>query len=108
MNRQAEALDRARSGLSHWNWPAIFTGFQAKGVAAADIKSRENVFTFGAWKALGRSVRRGEYGVKVETWVERETRDPDNPNAPPRIIRRFRRTTVFHISQTELIDGASS
>ena len=75
---------------------------EAKGIPAAEIKPRENVFTFGAWRALGRTVRRGEHGVKVETWVEREVTDPDDPEKHYQ-TRHHRRTTVFHISQTELL-----
>jgi hypothetical protein len=51
------------------NYSAIFQGFMAKGIAETDIKPRENVFTFHAWKALGRSVKRGEHGVKVVTFI---------------------------------------
>jgi hypothetical protein len=88
--------------------PAATRSYEsAKGIPAVEIKPRENVFTFDAWKALGRIVRRGEHGVKIETWIEHEKRDPENPDAPSRLIRTFRRTTVFHISQTELIDKAS-
>jgi hypothetical protein len=57
---QNEALDRATSSQALTNYPAIFGGFMAKGIPEADIKPRENVFTFQAWKALGRSVKRGE------------------------------------------------
>src|SRR5258708_37737286 len=66
---QAEALDRATAGQTFTNYPAIYSGFQAKGIPEADIKPRENVFTFNAWKALGRSVKKGEHGVKVVTFI---------------------------------------
>ena len=66
---QAEALDRARTSQALTNYPAIYEGFMAKGIAEADIKLRENVFTFHAWKALGRSVKKGEHGVKVVTFI---------------------------------------
>jgi hypothetical protein len=56
-----EALARAVSGQSFTNFPAIFAGFAAKGIPESEIKPRENVFTFNAWKALGRVVRRGEH-----------------------------------------------
>jgi hypothetical protein len=68
---QAEAIDRARNGQSLSNYPAIFAGFMARGIAEADIKPRENVFTvqylesarsFGqAWRARrqGCHIRRG-------------------------------------------------
>jgi hypothetical protein len=61
---QNEALTRASSRQSLSNWPAIFAGFMAKGIPETDIKPRENVFTYHAWQALGRQVRRGEHGVK--------------------------------------------
>src|SRR6266852_5189956 len=66
---QQEALSRAASGLAMSNYPAIFQGFMEKGIPADEIKPRENVFTYHAWRALGRQVRRGEHGVKVTTWV---------------------------------------
>jgi hypothetical protein len=99
---QSEALERARNGHSVYNWSTIFAGFEAKGIPINEIKPRENVFTFNAWRALGRTVRRGEHGVKVETWVEREVTDPDDPEKHYQ-TRHHRRTTVFHISQTELL-----
>src|SRR6516162_1927535 len=66
---QQEALSRAVGNQSLTNWPAIFQGFIAKGIPEHEIKPRENVFTYHAWRALGRQVRRGEHGVKVTTWV---------------------------------------
>src|SRR5215510_2873358 len=69
---QQEALSRAASGQSLANWPAILAGFMAKGIPEADIRPRENVFTYHARRALGRQVRRGEHGVKVVTFVETE------------------------------------
>ena len=66
---QAEAIDRAQTGQSLMNYPAIYAGFMAKGITEADILPRENVFTFNAWKALGRSVKKGEHGVKVVTFI---------------------------------------
>src|SRR4051812_43121020 len=66
---EAEALSRATSGQSLTNWPAIFSGFTAKGIPENDILPRVNVLTYHAWRAKGRQVRRGEHGVKVTTWV---------------------------------------
>src|SRR6266853_998790 len=102
---QAEALDNARNGQSVMNYAAIFEGFMAKGIAEADIKPRENVFTFHAWKALGRSVKKGEHGVRVVTFITcAGTADVDaaDTDAKPSTYRRPHTTTVFHISQTEL------
>jgi antirestriction protein ArdC len=61
------------------------------------------VFTFNAWKALGRSVKRGQHGVKVVTWIDctATTRDPQTGEEKTEGYRRPHTTTVFHISQTE-------
>ncbi len=108
---QQEALSRAVSGQSCANWGPIFAGFAAKGIPEADIRPRENVFTYHAWRALGRQVRRGEHGVKVVTFVslDREARSPPRvpiptPSRKPR-GRRPWSATVFHISQTDPIQA---
>lgn len=99
---QSEALSRAQSGQSVGNYAAIFEGFAAKGIAEAEIQPRVNILTFMAWKALGRSVCKGEHGVKVHTYVPMKDRaDPDDPEAPRETTSRPRVTTVFHISQTK-------
>src|SRR5207302_7963659 len=72
---QQEALSRAIGGQALTNWPAIIHGFAAKGIPESDIRPRENVFTYHAWRALGRQVRRGEHGVKVITFVATGGRD---------------------------------
>src|SRR5438445_12905068 len=100
-----EALTRAVSGQSFSNFPAIFQGFAAKGIPESEIKPRENVFTFDAWKALGRVVRRGEHGVKVVTFIEARSKETDQDTGERKVIRRPWTTTVFHISQTEPLKG---
>ena len=110
---QQEALSRAATGQSLTNWPAIIHGFMAKGIPESEIRPRENVFTYHAWRALGRQVRRGEHGVKVVTFVATkgkedtdgaETNDLDGTDKPKRGgYRRPWTATVFHISQTDPI-----
>ena len=90
-----EALSRAANGQSLTNYPAIIEGFAGKGIPIDDIKPRENVFTFNAWKALGRSVKKGEHGVKVLTFIEVDKSEDGETS------RRPWKTTVFHVSQTE-------
>jgi hypothetical protein len=108
---QQEALSRAASGQSLANWPAILAGFAAKGIPETDIRPRENVFTYHAWRALGRQVRRGEHGVKVCTYVsgECEERERDAQSGEERTAKRsFRRpwtATVFHVSQTDPVSA---
>jgi hypothetical protein len=102
---QLESLKRAVHGQSLTNLPAIFQGFAAKGIPEAEIKPRENVFTFEAWKALGRHVRKGEHGVKVVTFIESRSKEIDPDTGERKLIRRPWTTTVFHISQTDQLEG---
>jgi hypothetical protein len=109
---QQEALARAVSGQALTNWPAIIAGFTAKGIPPDDILPRENVFTYHAWRALGRQVRRGEHGVRVVTFVAVSGKDGDGATADADAAatgehkckggyRRPWSATVFHISQTD-------
>jgi hypothetical protein len=112
---QQEALSRAVGGQSFANWPAIVAGFTAKGIPEDDIRPRENVFTYHAWRALGRQVRRGEHGVKVTTFLAvsgpdskedingTTDNDVDGTNRRKGGYRRPWTATVFHVSQTDPI-----
>jgi len=107
---QQEALTRAVSGQALTNWPAILHGFMAKGIPEHEIRPRENVFTYHAWRALGRQVRRGEHGVKVLTFVALKDKDSadkadgaDGMDGPRRRSSRPWSATVFHVSQTDPI-----
>jgi hypothetical protein len=100
-----QSLSRAVLGQSCSNFPAIFQGFVAKGIPEAEIKPRENIFTFDAWKALGRYVRKGEHGVKVVTFIY--CAKEDKQTGEVKITRRPWSTTVFHISQTDAKQGGA-
>src|SRR6266568_1314871 len=76
---QQEALGRAIGNQSTMNYGAIFQGFMEKGIPESDILPRENVFTYHAWRALGRQVRRGEHGVKVTTWIPTAGKEETDP-----------------------------
>ena len=89
------ALTRARSSQATSNFAALFDGFLSMGIPAADILPRENVLSFHAWRAVGRTVRRGEHGVKLVTWID--TKQADTGEAR----KLARSVTVFHISQTD-------
>ena len=110
--RRSEALTRACTGQTLSNYPAIYQGFMAMGIPESDIRPRENVFTYEAWKALGRHVRKGQHGVKVVTFIvtesgkgrESQTGSQDGAEAQPKQPARHSRpwtTTVFHVSQTD-------
>ena len=107
---QQQALSRARGGMTTSNFMAIFTGFEAKGIAIDEIRPRDNVLTFNAWKALGRTVKKGEHGVQVQTWIPIETKAASGDDQPAdgkpdgkkrKGGARPRTATVFHISQTK-------
>jgi len=102
----SEALSRATAGLSVSNYPTIYGGFMEKGIPESEIKPRENVFTYNAWRALGRQVRRGEHGVKVLTFIDCQKRDEQTGELKEHYRRPFS-TTVFHISQTDEIPGGA-
>ncbi|MCH8823335.1 MAG: DUF1738 domain-containing protein [Planctomycetes bacterium] len=97
-----EALDRAQNGQSVSNYPTIYAGFEALGIATAAILPRINIFSYRAWKAKGRQVRRGEHGVKVVTYLptEKKVKQPDGSEKIEHGKRPWR-ATVFHISQTD-------
>lgn len=99
---QREALHKALSGQSLMNYRAIMEGFAEKGIVPQDVKPRENVFTFNAWKALGRCVKKGEHGVKVCTWVRTKGKAAEEDSKARKIPWQ---TTVFHISQTEALQN---
>ena len=99
--QQSEALSRATNNLSMLNYPAIYEGFEEKGIS--DIQPRVNVFTYNAWKAKGRQVRKGEHGVKVVTWIDCRSKDIDPDTGEPKQYKRAKSATVFHISQTDPI-----
>ncbi|MBY0384135.1 hypothetical protein K2X05_03165 [bacterium] len=96
---QAQALSNAKNQNSLMNFEAIIEGFTAKGISANDITPRENVFTFNAWKALGRVVSKGQSGVKILTFIPVEIKDAETGEITKAMKQRS--TTVFHISQTE-------
>lgn len=99
-----EALDRATQSNAMSNIPTIYAEFAERGIT--DIQPRVNVFTFHAWRALGRTVRRGEKGVRIVTWVPMTKKTEAGDAAP--IGKRPRAAYVFHISQTMDIERVQS
>ena len=92
---QQAALSRARTSEGISNLPIIYACFKAMGIPDTEIKPRENIFTYNAWRALGRQVLKGQHGVKIATFIEEV--DDDTGEV---IKKRPWMTTVFHISQT--------
>ena len=98
--QQAEALQRATSQQSITNEQLVIEGFAERGIY--DAQPRQNVFTYNAWKALGRQVQKGQHGVKLITWIQcrKKGADPDDPDGG---YKRPKTVSVFHVSQTEAI-----
>jgi hypothetical protein len=61
----------------------------------------ENVFTFSAWKAVGRRVKKGQHGVKAVTFVPVGSKEDKETGEKKAGYRMPRTVTVFHVSQTE-------
>lgn len=95
----AEALERIQNGQSVSNYSKIITEFAARGIPEDDICPRSNVLTFKAWKALGRSVKKGEKGVKICTFRPVEETDKKS-GEKTRTGSRPWFSSVFHVSQT--------
>ncbi len=115
-----EALGRALNNTSLANYPAIIEGFAKMGIPESEIRPRENVFTFHAWLAQGRSVRKGQHGVKVCSRIpcqpgadaaaadQAEAERAEYAGEPPATRTGAGRsrpvfTTVFHVSQTDAV-----
>ncbi|UTH34282.1 ArdC-like ssDNA-binding domain-containing protein [Ectopseudomonas hydrolytica] len=110
---QAKALQNALAERSFANYETIIEEFSERGIPVEEIEPRVNVFTYHAWRALGRQVRRGESGVKIISMVPVRGRGEDGePQAdqgegqPARM--RPVSAVVFHISQTDPIEPAKA
>ena len=97
--QQAQSLSNALQSQSVMNYAGIFEGFMARGIPEDQIQPRQNVFTYNAWLALGRQVRKGEHGVKVVTFIVCSKQD--KKTGKDETFRRPWSTTVFHVSQTD-------
>lgn len=84
-------IAKAQSREFSQNDPLVIAGFEERGIEATP---RVDVFTYNAWLAKGRRVRKGEKGVKGFTFIEKK----DGNKRPWRV-------TFFHLSQTEPLAG---
>lgn len=104
---QQESLDRATGSFSAYNYDPIYNGFAAKGIPESDILPRENIFTYNAWRALGRQVMKGEKGVAITVWIPVRNKKNDAGTESSADKKQEytipRHSTVFHISQTQPI-----
>lgn len=92
---QTAALGRAREGRMCANDLLIIAAYAAKGI---DAHPRLDVFTFNAWKALHRHVRKGEHGIRVLTYAHKD-RVKSNGMTEEQSFPVS--AVVFHVSQTD-------
>ncbi len=97
--QQAEALHRAQTGFSK-NDAYVYAMLTMAGFE--DVEPRVNVFTFNAWKAAGRSVKKGEKGLAITTWIPCKDKKakPDPVTGEVKKGLRPKTAYVFHVSQT--------
>ena len=102
---QQASLRRATTSLSEANYDAIIEGFVELGIDEEEILPRENIFTYNAWLALGRQVKRGEHGVRITTFIPVKNSVFKSLTGEDGIgALRPKITTVFHISQTDKME----
>jgi len=83
------------------NYSTVIREFMDRGIPIDEIRPKENVFTFLAWRALGRHVRKGEHGVQIPTFV-RVPESVDLETGEHKGGHSLCKTAVvFHLSQTD-------
>ena len=92
----------------------VISEFATRGIPENEIITLEpgqNVFTYNAWQAKGRQVRKGEKSVSCTVWISVVVKG--DPNAiteskrKDRTRSRMHHASLFHVSQTDEIGGAS-
>lgn len=110
IHRAQEQVARIRQTRPSQNDVMAIMELTARGIPAAAIDPRENVFPFDAWLAFGRHVRKGEKAIAVTVWTPVTTKDANGATVP--VTRETRdggeRTALrpvtaylFHVSQTD-------
>lgn len=93
--RREESLSRAIGTLQSQNDSVVEMHYAAQGIVATP---RVDTFTYNAWQALGRQVRKGEHGCRLTVWIHPAATEGKESKPFPKS------TTVFHVSQTDPID----
>ena len=112
--RTAEALERLARGaalVTSRAWQAYldtarrFHNYSFTNILLirAQVPEATRVAGFQAWKALGRTVRRGEHAIWILAPLTRRlaAEEEDDPAEKVRVIMGFRAVSVFDVSQTD-------
>lgn len=96
-----ETVRKAKSNMNIYNDLLVIESLAAKGIPANEISPRDNVFTYNAWLSLGRQVKKGQHGVKIPVIMKKEH---TTEHGQKEMKQFWKNVTVFHISQTTVIE----
>jgi antirestriction protein ArdC len=99
---QRAALERARNPRLGPNIARVLAECAERGFVDPPPVPGRTVLTFTAWRALGRTVRRGERGIRIPVVIPTPN-DPETGEPGRRIIHT---AAVFHVSQTDPLPPA--
>ena len=113
---ERDALERGTRSAPNSNDMVVFLSLHAKGIPYGDIETfgpQQNVRTFKAWRALGRTVRRGEHGVHLTVWQPLDTKpESELTESDEKTLKRRRcrmaNAVVFHVSQTDELESGGA
>jgi antirestriction protein ArdC len=88
--------------ISENNMNTLIDGFKAIGIPEEEVIPTVNVFSYDAWRELGRQVMKGEKGVAIVAW--RDTLDQTTGETARRPFKDYR----FHVSQTKSLEEQES
>jgi len=97
-----QAAARIQAGGWNQNCALVIMAFAARGIDPDDIKPKDNVLTYRAWRGRGRQVRKGEHGETITTYIPIEKKNKKTGKTEESV--RPRSCRVFHISQTDPIE----
>lgn len=108
-----DAMERGSRCLPNGNDGPCVMEFAGRGVPLDQIDTfgpNQNVRTYRAWRAKGRQVRKGEKSVRLTVWRPHDDNpglyvEPGADGKPVRVKCRPVTACVFHISQTDLVNG---
>lgn len=108
-----DAMERGSRFLPNGNDGPCVMEFAGRGIPLDQIDTfgpSQNVRTYRAWRALGRQVRKGEKSVKLTVWRPHDDSpglhvETDDDGKPVRVKCRPVTACVFHVSQTDAVNG---
>lgn len=112
--RNENSLANASRHAPNSNDIPVIMEFQTRGLSSDKVHTfgpEQNVYTYNAWQAKGRQVRKGERSVRCTVWIPVVVKGkPDairESDRKDRTRSRMHNACLFHISQTDPIGGAS-